>query len=244
MRKNHLRNLGVLLGAFVLAPAVFAQATQPAQTEPKKDEPVKETPKTETPKTEAPKDKAGSDKPAPAKEQFVYINMKTSKGDIVLELDKEKAPLSVDNFVKYVDKGFYDGTIFHRVISTFMIQGGGFTPDMKQKTTDAPIKNEWKNGLKNTKYTIAMARTNVPDSATSQFFINVVDNAFLDVSRDGAAYAVFGKVVAGTEVVDAIKVVKTGAKGPLPSDVPVETVTIEKVTKMTDAEAAKYKDKK
>lgn len=239
MRKNHLRNLGVLLGAFVLAPAVLAQATQPAQTEPKKDEPVKETPKTETPKTEAPKDKAGGEKPAPAKEQFVYINMKTSKGDIVLELDKEKAPLSVENFVKYVDKGFYDGTIFHRVISTFMIQGGGFTPDMKQKTTDAPIKNEWKNGLKNKKYTLSMARTQVVDSATSQFFINVSDNNFLDEPRDGAGYAVFGKVVAGTEVVDAIKAVKTKS-----GDVPVETVTIEKVTKMTDAEAAKYKDKK
>ncbi|MFA6044381.1 MAG: peptidylprolyl isomerase [Phycisphaerales bacterium] len=237
MRTYHLRNLGVLLGAFVLASAAVAQATQPAHTEPTKEEPKKEQPK-----TEAPKDHAGDEKPA--KERFVYINMKTSKGDIVLQLDKEKAPISVENFTKYVDKGFYDGTIFHRVISNFMIQGGGFTPDMQQKKTDAPIKNEWKNGLKNTKYTIAMARTNVPDSATSQFFINVADNAFLDQSRDGAAYAVFGKVVAGTEVVDAIKAVKTGAKGPMPSDVPVETVTIEKVTKMTDAEAAKYKDKK
>ncbi|MBI1191262.1 MAG: peptidyl-prolyl cis-trans isomerase [Tepidisphaera sp.] len=165
-------------------------------------------------------------------------------GDIVLQLDEEKAPISVKNFMHYVEKGFYDGTVFHRVIGNFMIQGGGFTPDLKQKNTDAPIKNEWKNGLKNQKYTLAMARTNVADSATSQFFINVQDNTFLDQPRDGAAYAVFGKVVAGFDVVDAIKSVKTSAKGPFPSDVPVETVTIEKVSKLSDADAAKLKDAK
>ncbi len=159
------------------------------------------------------------------------VKLTTNHGDIVLDLDEAKAPISVANFLAYVDKGHYDGTIFHRVIPGFMIQGGGFGADMKQKATAAPIKNEWKNGLKNAKYTVAMARTSVPDSATSQFFINVADNAFLDQSRDGAAYAVFGKVTQGSDVVDKIAAVRTSNKGGH-GDVPVDAVTITKVTRL------------
>jgi len=170
------------------------------------------------------------------KEKLVYVQMKTSMGDIVLELNAEKAPISVANFVKYTESGHYNGTVFHRVISTFMIQGGGFTPDLSQKETLPPIKNEWKNGLKNKRGTIAMGRTNVADSATSQFYINVQDNDVLDTPRDGAAYAVFGKVVSGMDVVDQIKVVKTGTKNGM-GDVPVTPVVIEKVTKITADEA-------
>jgi len=124
----------------------------------------------------------------------MHVLMQTTKGDIVLALDQDKAPISVANFLQYVDDGHYDGTIFHRVIAHFMIQGGGFTADMRQKSTRAPIKNEWKNGLKNTRGTVSMARTRIADSATCQFFINVVDNGFLDQPNDGAAYAVFGTV--------------------------------------------------
>ena len=151
-------------------------------------------------------------------------------GVITLELDQEKAPKSVENFVNYVKKGHYDRTIFHRVIPGFMVQGGGFEPGMSQKPTDAQIDNEANNGLKNNNYTIAMARTNAPHSATAQFFINVKDNDFLNFTAptaSGWGYAVFGKVVAGTEVVDKIKAVKTGRKG-FHDDVPVEDVVIEK----------------
>ncbi|MBX3360980.1 MAG: peptidyl-prolyl cis-trans isomerase [Phycisphaeraceae bacterium] len=175
--------------------------------------------------------------PTEAKEKIVYVKMTTSMGDIVLELDGEKAPISVENFMNYVNKGHYDGTIFHRVIDGFMIQGGGFTPDLKQKPVDNPIKNEWKNGLKNKAGTIAMARTNVADSATSQFFINVNDNDFLDTPRDGAAYAVFGKVVGGMDVVNKIKGVRTGMRSGGMSDVPIEPVMIQKTVKITREEA-------
>ena len=151
-------------------------------------------------------------------------------GVITLELDAEKAPKSAENFLHYVRKGHYDKTIFHRVIDGFMIQGGGFEPGMTQKPTDDPITNEANNGLKNNRYTIAMARTSDPHSATAQFFINVADNDFLNhtaPSMQGWGYAVFGKVVAGTEVVDAIRQVKTGKRG-FHSDVPKEDVVIEK----------------
>ncbi len=152
----------------------------------------------------------------------VKIVMETSKGTIELELDAAKAPISVANFVKYVKKGFYDGLIFHRVISDFMIQGGGFTPDMAQKEPDGQIQNESKNGLKNAKGSIAMARTNDPQSATCQFYINLKDNTFLDYpGSDGWGYCVFGKVTKGLDVVEAIGAVKTGAR-----DVPVEQVII------------------
>ncbi|OJU92040.1 MAG: cyclophilin [Burkholderiales bacterium 66-5] len=151
-------------------------------------------------------------------------------GVIVLELDTDKAPESAANFLAYVNKGHYDGTIFHRVIKNFMLQGGGFTPDMQQKPTDAPIRNEAANGLKNDKYTIAMARTGDPHSATAQFFINVVDNDFLNhtaPSGQGWGYAVFGKVVQGQDVVDQIKGVRTTRKGHH-DDVPFDTVVIDK----------------
>ncbi len=153
-----------------------------------------------------------------------------NRGVITLELDAEKAPKSVANFLAYVAKGHYDNTVFHRVIPGFMVQGGGFEPGMKQKGCDAPIDNEANNGLKNDNYTVAMARTNDPHSATAQFFINVANNGFLNhtaISSSGWGYAVFGKVVSGAEVVDGIKTVKTGNKGGH-GDVPVEDVVIEK----------------
>ncbi|MCE2867251.1 MAG: peptidyl-prolyl cis-trans isomerase [Oxalobacteraceae bacterium] len=152
----------------------------------------------------------------------------TNHGDITIELDAEKAPRTVDNFLSYVKSGHYDGTIFHRVIDGFMIQGGGFEPGMKQKESGEPIDNEAANGLANEKYTVAMARTNDPHSATAQFFINVKDNSFLDYAGpDQWGYCVFGRVTAGTEVVDEIRKVKTSTKG-FHGDVPVEDVIIEK----------------
>jgi len=158
-----------------------------------------------------------------------YVKMTTSKGDLRIELDDAKAPLSVANFLAYVNKGFYDGTVFHRVIPNFMIQGGGFAPGMQQKDTDAPIQNEAKNGLKNDKYTLAMARTSAPHSATAQFFINTTNNGFLNnaEAQDGWGYAVFGKVVEGQDVVDQISAVKTARKS-FHENVPVDDVTIVK----------------
>ncbi|MGY2486595.1 peptidylprolyl isomerase [Cupriavidus sp. CP313] len=158
------------------------------------------------------------------------VQLHTNQGVITIELDAEKAPKSVENFLSYVRKGHYDNTVFHRVIKNFMIQGGGFEPGMKQKGTDAPIENEAGNGLKNDRYTVAMARTNAPHSATAQFFINVVDNDFLNFSSptpQGFGYAVFGKVVEGTDVVEQIKGVRTGSSG-FHQDVPLEDVVIEK----------------
>ncbi|AIO65514.1 peptidylprolyl isomerase [Burkholderia oklahomensis] len=158
------------------------------------------------------------------------VELHTNHGVIKLELDDAKAPKTVENFLNYVKKGHYDGTIFHRVINGFMIQGGGFEPGLKQKPTDAPIDNEANNGLKNDTYTIAMARTNDPHSATAQFFINVNDNDFLNHSSptpQGWGYTVFGKVVEGQDVVDKIKAVKTGSKG-FHQDVPNDDVVIEK----------------
>ena len=159
-----------------------------------------------------------------------HVKISTSQGPIVVELDRAKAPVTVDNFVGYVKSGFYDGTIFHRVIDGFMIQGGGFTKDMRQKPTKPPIPIESKNGLHNGIYTIAMARTNDPNSATAQFFINVVDNARLDYSGDmSPGYTVFGKVVSGQQVVEKIKTVQTTNQG-MNQNVPVTPVVIEKAT--------------
>ena len=158
------------------------------------------------------------------------VKLTTSLGAITLELDQAKAPISAENFVNYVQAGHYDGTIFHRVIDGFMIQGGGFTKDMKQKPVKDPIKNEGANGLKNDMYTVAMARTGVRDSATSQFFINVKQNDFLNYTGEnpqGWGYAVFGKVVEGTDVVDKIRKVATGNAG-MHQNVPLEPVVIEK----------------
>lgn len=156
------------------------------------------------------------------------VILTTNHGQIKLELDAEKAPKTVENFLSYVRAGHYDGTIFHRVIDGFMIQGGGFEPGMKQKPTNEPIENEAKNGLKNEPYTIAMARTSAPHSASAQFFINIKNNSFLDYpGQDGWGYCVFGKVVEGTDVVDKIKSVKTSRTG-MHADVPVDNVVIEK----------------
>jgi peptidyl-prolyl cis-trans isomerase A (cyclophilin A) len=214
------RSLTIALVAFAAVSAVLARVA-PAQT--------------------------GSE-PAPDDQtKLVYTLMTTSKGDIVIELNREKAPISVANFLSYVDKKFYDGTIFHRVMGKqntanqkdFMIQGGGFTADMVQKPVEKPIKNEWQNGLKNLRGTLAMARLgNQPDSATAQFFINVADNGFLDQPNDGAGYAVFGKVVAGMNVVDQIKDVPTTTKPPH-SNVPAEPVLIKELKRITGEEARK-----
>ncbi|MBQ7252424.1 MAG: peptidyl-prolyl cis-trans isomerase [Kiritimatiellae bacterium] len=166
--------------------------------------------------------------PAPQENPMQKVLVKTTKGDFTVALDAAKAPLTVANFLAYVDEGFYAGTIFHRVIDGFMIQGGGFTRDMQQKPTHAPVKNEAANGLKNKRGTIAMARTSVVDSATAQFFINVVDNGFLDFrapTLQGFGYCVFGEVVDGMDAVDAIRAVRTGRAGYM-TDVPVEPVEI------------------
>jgi peptidyl-prolyl cis-trans isomerase B (cyclophilin B) len=158
------------------------------------------------------------------------VKMETSAGAFEIELDDAKAPETVRNFLAYVAKGHYNGTVFHRVIKGFMIQGGGFEPGMKQKPTDAPIRNEANNGLKNKRYTLAMARTSDPHSASAQFFVNTVDNDFLDFRAENAqgwGYAVFGRVSAGTDVVDAIEKVKTGRKG-FHDDVPLDDVVIQR----------------
>lgn len=158
------------------------------------------------------------------------VKLQTSMGELVIELETEKAPETAENFLKYVRDGFYDNTVFHRVINGFMVQGGGFEPGMKQKPTRAAIENEAVNGLKNDAYTVAMARTSDPHSATAQFFINVADNNFLNfraADADGFGYCVFGKVVEGREVVDKIKAVATGNRG-FHQDVPAEDVVIKK----------------
>ena len=160
------------------------------------------------------------------------VKLSTNFGDITIELDAEKAPITAANFLQYVEKGFYEGVIFHRVINGFMVQGGGFGANMKQKPTDAPIKNEADNGLANDKYTVAMARTSVPDSASSQFFINIADNDFLNHTAptpSGWGYCVFGKVVEGMDVVDKIKAVPTTSRAGH-QDVPVEPVVILQAT--------------
>jgi len=197
-----------VLFTFVMTAGVMAQET-----------PAKETPAQETP----------AQKP---QEASVRVMLKTTMGNIVLELDQAKAPITVKNFLNYVDKGFFNGTIFHRVIPDFMIQGGGFTPEMAQKQTDAAIQNEWKNGLKNLRGTISMARLGgQANSATSQFFINVKDNTGLDQPRDGAGYAVFGKVVEGMDVVDKIQHVPTGSQG-MHQNVPTTPIIVEKAVKV------------
>ena len=162
------------------------------------------------------------------------IDIETSKGTIRIELDEVKAPVSSKNFLEYVDAGHYNGTIFHRVIPGFMVQGGGFEPGMKQKSTNATITNEANNGLKNDRYTLAMARTSAPHSASSQFFINATDNNFLNFTAETASgwgYAVFAKVVSGNDVVDAIEKVKTGSKGGH-GDVPLEDVAIVRASRV------------
>ena len=202
----------------VSAPGAYAQA---------KPEAAKPAAKVEAPRPINCADALKAATPLKAK-------LTTSMGPITLQLDKQKAPISTENFAKYVDTGVYNGTIFHRVIDGFMIQGGGFTKDMAQKPTNPPIKNEAANGLKNDAYTVAMARTGVRDSATSQFFINVKANDFLDFSGEspqGWGYAVFGKVVEGRDVVAKIRKVPTGNAGGH-QNVPVEAVVIEKAERL------------
>lgn len=160
-----------------------------------------------------------------------WVTLHTNQGDIILELDEDNAPATVHNFTTYVKDGFYNGTIFHRVIPNFMIQGGGFNQDLNEKPTRAPIANEAHNGLKNTRGSIAMARTNDPHSATSQFFINVKDNDFLNKgARDPHGYAVFGHVIKGMDVVDNISTTPTGAQGHFRQDVPIKPVIIDSAT--------------
>lgn len=242
----------VLASVAMLAPGASGQDKAPAQpAAPKAPATAAESPAQTAPAKPADAGKpTDGAKPAEAPKAsgaaLEYVKMTTSMGDVIIELNREKAPISVENFLSYVDKDYYAGTIFHRVIKTFMIQGGGFTTDLTQKATDKPIKNEWQNGLKNVRGSVAMARTPEPDSATSQFFINVVDNAYLDTPRGGAAYAVFGRVVAGMDVVDQIKAVPTGKKQATTpqgkamfSDVPVQPVTITKMTRLSADEAKK-----
>jgi peptidyl-prolyl cis-trans isomerase A (cyclophilin A)/peptidyl-prolyl cis-trans isomerase B (cyclophilin B) len=197
---------------FVLVPLAFAQA------------PVKPAAKPLTPA------KPGAAPAVPAIAPKVLLH--TSQGDITVELYPDKAPKSVDNFLQYVKDGFYSGTVFHRVIPGFMVQGGGFSKDLQVKRTRAPVRNEANNGLSNMKYTVAMARTSDPQSAAAQFFINLVDNKRLDYTADTNGltwgYAVFGKVIKGQDVVDKIAAIPTGPKGPFPSDVPTTLVTIDK----------------
>ncbi len=201
----------IYIAAFLLLAFTF-KAEAKTKTQNKKD------------KTQVTTNKKGDHK-------MTTVVMETSLGNIEIELNGEKAPISTENFLKYVDDKFYDGTIFHRVINNFMIQGGGFTEGMEQKKTREPIKNEAANGLKNLKGTIAMARTPIVDSATAQFFINVADNAFLDhkdSSMSGYGYAVFGKVTSGMDVVDKIKSVSTGSKNGM-DDVPSTPVIIKSI---------------
>jgi peptidyl-prolyl cis-trans isomerase A (cyclophilin A) len=219
----------LLFAIALLAPTfVLAQTTAPAKhTAAKTTKAAK--PAAKPAKATAKPD--GKTAAAEAKATAPKVLLKTSLGDITVELYPDKAPKSVENFLAYVKSGFYDGTVFHRVIGSFMIQGGGFTRDLHQKQTRAAIVNESKNGLSNLQGTLAMARTQDPNSATAQFFINTVDNARLDYTSDASpGYAVFGKVVAGLDVVDKIKAVPTGPQGPFRSDVPTTPVVIEKAT--------------
>ncbi len=216
------------------------QDTKPAKTPPPPPTPMKKAPAKKTPTTkpqEPSKDMERDVDNAP----LVYVLMQTSLGDIVIELNREKAPITVKNFLSYTDKKYYDGTIFHRIIPRFMIQGGGFTEGMRKKPTDKPIKNEWTNDLSNVYKSIAMARLGGKhDSATAQFFINVKDNLQLDdPRRDGAGYAVFGKVVAGMEVVHKIEGTEITIINRRPNNVPVETIFIKKITRITEDDARK-----
>jgi peptidyl-prolyl cis-trans isomerase B (cyclophilin B) len=247
LKFNANMTISKLLAALISTATLFANATF-AQTPANQAAPAKPVSQSKPaakpvakPASESSKNKPKGDaKKAPAaakstvckleKGTPVKVKLTTSMGAITLELDQEKAPISAENFVNYVNAGHYNGTIFHRVIGNFMIQGGGFSKDMQQKATKDPIKNESTNGLKNDIYTVAMARTGVRDSATSQFFINVKNNDFLNYSGEtpqGYGYAVFGKVTEGTDVVDKMKGVATRNVGPH-GDVPVEPIIIEK----------------
>lgn len=217
----------LFLALALLAPAFALAQTTPAPAKPASAKHAAATPAKPVAKKTADKPAAAAETPAAAPK----VLLKTSLGDITLELYPDKAPKSVENFLGYVKSGFYDGTIFHRVIADFMIQGGGFATDLHLKTTRAPVVNESKNGLSNLRGTLALARTGDPNSATAQFFINTVDNPRLDYAGDAnPGYCVFGKVVAGLDVVDKIRAVPTGPQGPFRSDVPTTPVVIEQAT--------------
>jgi peptidyl-prolyl cis-trans isomerase A (cyclophilin A) len=212
-------------------PATSTEA--PAQSADPVSPPVVETPVSD-PEPDKPEEKP-KETPVPEAPKNPVVEMTTSMGTITIELFEKEAPLTVANFLKYTDEKFYDGTIFHRIIPTFMIQGGGFEPGMKKKSTHAQIKNEASGGLKNDRGTLAMARTGIVDSATAQFFINVKDNAALDhrdTSQRGFGYCVFGKVIEGMDVVDKIKVVPTRALNVQVRDVPVKDVVIKTVRRV------------
>lgn len=230
--------LVALVAGVALACGGVAQAEPPAEA-PKT--PAETKPAAEPADKPAEKTAPAAEPTATSEEKLVYVKLNTTKGDIFIELNNEKAPITVKNFLGYVEKKHYDGTIFHRVMEGFMIQGGGHTEDLAEKPTGPSIKNEAGNGLKNERGTIAMARKPDLNSATAQFFINVVDNPFLD--NPSSPYAVFGKVVGGLDVVDKIKAVKTGNKstpsGMPMQNVPVEAVKINSITKATKEEATK-----
>lgn len=224
-----------LLGAVIAQPAA---KTQPEADKARPAEKAQPSPKAE-PAQAAP---AKAEPAKPAEETRVHVTLKTSMGEIVLELNPTAAPKSVENFMKYVDSKFYDGTVFHRVVPKFVVQGGGFTADMKQKSTNPPVENEWKNGLKNVRGAVAMARLGrQPNSATSQFFINLTNLPALDEPRDGAGYAVFGRVVSGMDVVDKMANVETGSGPGGLENVPVKPIVIESARRSTPDEVAKLK---
>jgi cyclophilin family peptidyl-prolyl cis-trans isomerase len=220
--------LALLATGLSCAPALAqmggAPATKPADNKPAESKPADAKPEA----------KPSDAKPAPAADVLKFVSLETSMGTILLELNETKAPISVANFLSYVDSGHYNNTIFHRVVRDFVIQGGGYDTKGAEKETKAPIKNEWRNGLINKRGTLAMARTNDPDSATAQFYVNLKDNDMLSAPRGGAAYAVFGRVVQGMDVVDKIGAVPTGG-----NDVPRTTVTITTAKRVTQEEADK-----
>lgn len=230
MLKRALFLLALLIPAYTLAQNAPAPASKPAAAK-SEAKPAAKTAKPAAKPAKTPAKTAEKPAAAEAAANSNKVLIKTSLGDITVELYPDKSPKSVENFLGYVKSGFYDGTVFHRVIEGFMIQGGGFTKDLRQKPTKAPIPIESKNGLSNLRGTVSMARTMDPNSATAQFFINTVDNPRLDyVSDANPGYAVFGKVIAGLEVVDKIKAVPTGPQGPFRSDVPTTAIVIEKVS--------------
>ncbi len=219
MKRNVFAISAAVVTSFVLSAVAHAADAKTAEKQPVAEKTTK--------KSETKKPKAKSKEVKKVNPNVVQVTLVTSKGTLKIELDKEKAPVTVENFVSYVKAGHYDKTIFHRVIDKFMIQGGGFDEKMTQKSTKSPIKTEASNGLKNVRGSLAMARTNDVNSATSQFFINLVDNSFLDYPNNGG-YTVFGKVVDGMNVVDDIATVKTGSFG-MHGDVPLKPVVIESV---------------
>jgi peptidyl-prolyl cis-trans isomerase A (cyclophilin A) len=226
MIKRLLLALALLAPAFAFAQDTTAPAKPAVKAAAKAVKPAAAKPAPKPAEKTTAKVAAADASGAPPK-----VLIKTSMGDITVELYPDKAPKSVENFLTYVKSGFYDGTIFHRVIAGFMIQGGGFNKDLTMKKTRAPVANESKNGLSNLRGTLAMARTADPNSATAQFFINTVDNPRLDYASDAEpGYCVFGKVTAGLDVVDKIRAVPTGPQGPFRSDVPTTQITIQKVS--------------